>query len=177
MPPFLGLACTRSFRLVHTLFRIYTEDQSHRHVIAVRQLHNHIRDLARITFRTSFEASQQLEHRTDGGLIVRQQIRRILPGAPRPIGPNTARLQRADLDSERRDLHRQSVAETTHGPLGRVIWRISAVRDAATHRRHLKYVTALLLAHYRYGGARCVNHAVEARVPNRLEVIRAHLLE
>src|SRR5258706_380173 len=76
-----------------------------------------------------------------------------------------------------RTLHRQTVAETAHGPLGRVIWRISAVCNAATHRRHLKYVTALLLAHYRYGGARCVNHAVEARVHNRLEVLSAHLLE
>src|SRR5258708_6684260 len=126
---------------------------------------------------TSFEASEQLEHRTDRALIVRQQIRRILPCAPRPVGPNTAWLQRADLDPERRDLHRQSVAETAHGPLGRVIWRIAAVSDAATDRRHLKDVTALLLAHYRYGGTRCVNHAVETRVRDRLEVLRAYLLE
>src|ERR1700738_2460970 len=177
MPPFLRLACARSFRLVHTLLGIHTENQPDRHLIAVRQLHNHIRDLPRVAFRTSFEASEQLEHRTDRALIVRQQIRRILPCAPRPVGPNTAWLQRADLDPERRDLHRQSVAEPAHGPLGRVIWRIAAVSNAATDRRNLKDVTALLFAHYRYGGARCVNHAVETRVHDRLEVLRAYLLE
>src|SRR5580700_3871496 len=138
MPPLLRLACARSFRPLHTLLRIHTEDQPERHLIAVRQLHYHIRDLARIAFRTSFEAPQQLDHRTDRGFIVRQQIWRILPCAPRPVGPNAAWLQRADLDPERRDLHRQSVAETAHGPLGRVIWRIAAVRDPATYRRHLK---------------------------------------
>src|SRR5260370_10101355 len=161
MPPLLRLACARSFRLVHALLRIHTEDQPDRHLIAVRQLHNHIRDLTRIAFRASFEASQQLEYRTDRGLIVGQQIRRILPCAPRPVGPNAARLQRTDLDPERRDLHRQSVAETAHSPLCRVIWRIATVRDAATDRRHLKDVTALLLAHYRYSRTRRVNHAVE----------------
>src|SRR6202040_3293112 len=177
MPPLLRLACARSFRPLHTLLRIHTEDQPERHLIAVRQLHNHIRDLARIAFRTSFEAPQQLDHRTDRGFIVRQQIRRILPCAARPVGPNAAWLQRADLDPERRDLHRQSVAETAHRPLCRVIWRIAAVRDAATDRRHLKDVTAPLLAHYRYSGARRVNHAVEARVHDRLEVLCAYLLE
>jgi hypothetical protein len=48
MPPLLGLACTRRFRLVHTLLRIHPEYQPERHLIAVRQLHNHIRDLSRI---------------------------------------------------------------------------------------------------------------------------------
>src|ERR1700681_770676 len=177
MPPLLGLACARSFRMVHTLLRIHPENQPDRHLIAVRQLHNHIRDLARIAFRTSFETSQQLEYRTDRGLVLREQIRGILACTPRPVGPNTAWLQRADLDPERRDLHRQSVTETAHGPLGRVIWRIAAVSDAATDRRPLKDVTALLFAHYRYGGARCVNHAVETRVHDRLEVLRAYLLE
>src|ERR1700738_2755995 len=150
MPPLLILACTRSFRLMDALLRIHTEDQPDRHLIAVRQLHNHIRDLPRIAFRTSFETSQQLEYRTDRGLVLRQQIRRILPCTPRPVGPNTAWLQRADLDPERRDFHRQSVAETAHGPLGRVIRRIAGDRNAATDRRHLKDVTAPMLAHYRY---------------------------
>ena len=58
MPPFLGLARTRSFRLLHPLFRIYTEDQPHWHLVAICQLHNYVRDLPRIAFRTSFEASQ-----------------------------------------------------------------------------------------------------------------------
>src|ERR1700674_5953961 len=98
MPPLLRLACARSFRPLHTLLRIYTEDQPDRHLIAVRQLHNHIRDLARIAFRTSFETSQQLEYRTDRGLVLWQQIRGILPCASRPVGPNAARLQSADLD-------------------------------------------------------------------------------
>src|ERR1700688_3610931 len=114
MPPLLRLACARSFRPSHTLLRIHTEDQPERHLIAVRQLHNHIRDLARIAFRTSFEASEQLEHRTDRSLIVRQKIRDILPCASRPVGSNAARLQRANLDSERRDLHCESVAETAY---------------------------------------------------------------
>src|ERR1700676_2463354 len=175
MPPLLRLACARSFRPLHTLLRIHTEDQPERHLIAVRQLHNHSRDLPRIAFRTSFEAPQQLDHRTDRAFIVRQQIRRILSSAPRPVGPNAAWLQRADLDPERRDLHRQSVAETAHRPLGRMIWRIAAVRDAATDRRHLKDVTALLLAHYRYGGTRCVNHAVEKRAPHRREALAPFL--
>src|ERR1700704_5731470 len=98
MPPFLGLACTRTFRLLHPLFRIYTEDQAQRHLVAICQLHNYIRDLPRIAFLTSFEASQHLEYRTDRGLVVRQQVRRILTGAPRPVGSNTSWLQCADLD-------------------------------------------------------------------------------
>src|SRR6202140_1524756 len=160
MPPFLGFTRARSFRLLHALFCIYTEDQPQGHIVAICQLQNYVRDLLWIAFRTPFEASQHLEYRTDRGLVVRQQMRRILTGTPRPVGANTARLQRADLDAERRDFHRQSVAETAHCPLGRVILRITAVCDAATNRRHLKDVTALLLAHYRYSRTRCVNHAV-----------------
>src|SRR5712671_5147965 len=38
MPPFLGLARTRSFCLLHSLFRIDTEDQPHRHLVAICQL-------------------------------------------------------------------------------------------------------------------------------------------
>src|SRR5476649_2764431 len=177
MPPLLGLACACRFRLVHTLRRIHAQKQPERYLITVRELHNHIRDLTRIAFRTYLVASEELEHRTDRDLIVRQQIRRVLPRPSRPVSPNTARFQRANLDPERCDLHRQSVAETAHGPFGRVIWRIAAVRDAAAHRGHLKDVTALLLAHYRQGGPRRVNHAVEAGVDDRLEVLRAHLLE
>ena len=56
MAPFLGFARTRSFRLLHPLFRIDTEDQPQRPLVAVCQLHNYIRDLPRIAFRTSFEA-------------------------------------------------------------------------------------------------------------------------
>jgi hypothetical protein len=47
--------------------------------------------------------------------------------------------------TERSDFHRQSVAEPTHSPFGRVIRRISGNRQATTDRRHLKDVTALLL--------------------------------
>jgi D-lactate dehydrogenase len=46
--------------------------------------------------------------------------------------------------SERRDFPRQRVAETTHGPFGRVIRRIAGNRHAATDRRHLKDATALM---------------------------------
>jgi len=42
----------------HSLFRIYARDQSYRHLVAIRQLHNYIRDLPRIALRTSLEASQ-----------------------------------------------------------------------------------------------------------------------
>src|SRR6266404_1088823 len=125
MPPFLGLTRTRSFSFLHPLFRIYTQDQPQRHVVAICQLHNYIRDLPRIAFRTPFKATQHLEHRTDRGLVVRQQVRRILTGAPCPVGSNTSRLQCADLDPERRNFHRQCVAETAHSPLGRVIRRIA----------------------------------------------------
>src|SRR5882724_5805927 len=116
MSPFLGLARPRSFRLLHTLFRIYTENQPHRHLVAICQLQNYVRDLSRIAFRAPFEASQYLEHRTDRGLVVRQHIRRILTGTPCPVGSNTTRLERANLDAERRDFHRQRVAETAHRP-------------------------------------------------------------
>src|SRR5713101_8663700 len=177
MPPFLGLARTRSFRLLHPLFRIYTEDQPHWHLVAVRQLHNYVRDFPRITFQTPLEASQYLQERTDRGLILRQQVRRILNGAPCPVGPNTSRLQCADLDSEGRDFHRQRVAETAHRPLGRVVRRISRNGVATTDRRYLKDVTAFLLTHHRHRGACCVHHAVEACVHDRLEVLRTHLLE
>src|SRR3984893_2771764 len=175
--PFLGLARTRSFRSLHPLFRIYTEDQPHRHLVTICQLHNYIRDFPRIAFLTPLEASQYLEGRTDRGLVVRQQVRRILTGAPRPVGPNTSRLQCADLDPERRDFHRQSVAETAHGPFGRVIRRIAGNRKATTDRRYLKDVTALLPAHHWHDGACCVHHAVKACVHDSLEVLRTHLLE
>src|SRR6266850_2287281 len=155
MPPFLGLARTRSFR----------------------QLHNYVGDLPRIPFRTPCEASQHLEYRTYRSLVFRQQVRRILTGATLPVGPNTSRLQCADLDSERRDFHRERVAEAANGPLGRVIRRISGTGDAATDRRDLKDVTAPLLAHHRDGGACRVHHAVKACVHDGLEVFRTHLLE
>src|SRR5712692_6379870 len=152
MPPFVGLGGARGFCLLHPLFRIYTEDQPHWHLVAVRQLHNYVRDFPRITFQTPFEASQYLQERTDRGLILRQQVRRFLNGAPCPVGPNTSRLQRADLDSEGRDFHRQRVTETAHRPLGRMIRRIARNRVAATDRRHLEDVTTLLFAHHWDGG-------------------------
>ena len=65
MPPFLGLDRTRSFRLLHPLFRIHTEDQPQRDIVAIRKLHDHIGDLARIAFLMPFEASQHLAYRTD----------------------------------------------------------------------------------------------------------------
>src|SRR6267154_5866456 len=110
MSPLVGLGGARSFCLLHPLFRIDTEYQPHRHLVAVCQLQNYIRDLPRIAFRTLFEASQHLEYRTDRCL--RQQVRRILPSAPCPVGSNTSRLECADLDPERRDFHRQRVAKT-----------------------------------------------------------------
>src|SRR5258705_1676933 len=177
MSPFFCLARTRSFCLLHPLFRIDTEDQPHRHLVAICQLQNYARDLPRIAFQTPFESSQYLQERTDRGLILRQQVRSILNGAPYPVGPNTSRLECADLDSEGRNFHRQRVAETAHRPLGRVIRRIARNRVTATDRRHLKDVTALLLTHHGHSGARGVHHAVKACVHDRLEVVRTHLLE
>jgi len=58
MSPFLGLARARSFCLLHSFFCIYTKDQPHRHLVAICQLHNYVRDFPRIAFRTPFEASQ-----------------------------------------------------------------------------------------------------------------------
>jgi len=52
MSPFVGLGGARSFCLLHPLFRIDTEDQPHRHFVAVRQLYDYVRDLPRIAFRT-----------------------------------------------------------------------------------------------------------------------------
>src|SRR6266850_809708 len=177
MSPFLGLTRTRSFRLLLLLFRIYTENQPHRHLVAICQLQNYVRDLSRIAFCAPFETSQHFEERTDRGLVVRQQVRRIVAGTPCPVGPDTSWLQRADLDAERRDFHGQRVAETAYGPLGRVIRRIAGNREATTDRGHLKDVTALLSAHYGDAGARCVHHAVKAGVHDGLEVLRTHLLE
>src|SRR6266404_5124164 len=177
MPPFLSLGGARSFCLLHPLFRIHTEDQPHRHLVAICQLQNHVRDLSRIAFQTPFESSQHLQERTDRGLMLRQQVRRILNGAPSRVGPNTSRLQCADLDPEGRDFHRQRVAETADSPLGRVIRRIAGNRVAATDRRHLKDVTALLLTHHWDSSACCVHHTVKACVHDRLEVFRTHLLE
>src|SRR5258708_8020550 len=161
MSPFLGVARTGCFRLLHPLFRVYTEDQPHRHLVAIRQLHNYVGDLPRIPFRTPFEASQHLEYRTDRGLVVPQQVGRILPRAPCPVGPNTSRLQCADLDPERRDFHRQSVAETAHSPLGRVIRRIAGNPEATTDRRHLKDVTTLLLPHHLSTAPRSTHHPLQ----------------
>src|SRR5882762_5047836 len=177
MSPLVGLGGARSFCLLHPLFRIDTEDQPHRHLVAICQLQNYARDLSRIAFRTPFESSQHLVYRTDRGLVVRQQVRHILTRAPCPVGPNTSRLQCADLDPERRDFHRQSVAETADGPLCCVIRRIAAYCETAADRRHLKDVTALLLAHYRDGGTCGVHHPVKACVHDGLEILRTHLLE
>src|SRR6266853_1770000 len=74
MSPFLGFARSCSFSLLHSLFCIFTKDQPHRHLVAVRQLHDYVRDFPRITFRTPFESSQHLVYRTDRGLVVRQQV-------------------------------------------------------------------------------------------------------
>src|SRR5882724_4369293 len=177
MSPFLGLHCAGGFCLLHPLFCIDTEDETHRHLVAICQLQNYVCDFPWIAFRSPFEASQYLQERTDGGLILRQQVRRILNGAPCPVCPNTSRLQRADLDSEGRDFHRQRVTETAHRPLGRVIRRVARNRVAATDRRHLKDVTTPLLAHHWHGRAGCIHHAVKACVHDRLEVFRTHLLE
>src|SRR6202521_6384804 len=110
MSPFLGLARSRRFRLLHPLFRIDTEDQPHRHLVTICQLYNYVRDFPRIAFRTPFEAPQYLEERTDRGLVLRQQVRRILTGTPCPVGPNTSPLQCADLDPEGRDFQGESIA-------------------------------------------------------------------
>src|SRR3979411_2435711 len=177
MSPSLGFTGTRSFRLLHPLFRIYTKDQPHRHLVAIRELDNYVGDLPRIAFRTPFEASQHLEYWTDRCLVVRQQPRRVLTGPPGPVGSNTSRRECANPEPERRDFHRQSVAETADGPLSRVIRRIAGNREAATDRRHLKDVTALLLAHDWHGSACCVHHAIKACVHDRLEVLCTHLLE
>src|ERR1700720_3205730 len=99
MSKFLGLARSRGFRLLHPLFRIDTEDQPHWHLVAVRQLHDYVRDFSRIAFQTPFESPQYLEERTDRGLVLGQQVRRILTAAPCPVGPNASRLQCADLNS------------------------------------------------------------------------------
>src|SRR5580704_14928180 len=112
MPPFFGLARTLSFPLLHALFRIYAEDEPYGHLVSVCQLHDYVGDLARIAFQTAFKSSQYFQERADRGLTIRQQFRHILTGAPGPVGPNTSRLQRADLDSEGRDFHRQRGAET-----------------------------------------------------------------
>ena len=58
MSPFVGLGGARGFRLLHSFFRVYTKDQPHRHLVAVRQLHDYVRDFPRITFRTPSESSQ-----------------------------------------------------------------------------------------------------------------------
>jgi len=60
MPPFLSLRCAGGFRSLHSLFRIYTEDHPHRHLVAIRQLHNYVRDFPGIAFPTPFEASQYI---------------------------------------------------------------------------------------------------------------------
>src|SRR5258708_12497467 len=132
MSPFLGVARTGCFRLLPPLFRVYTEDQPHRHLVAIRQLHNYVGDLPRIPFRTPFEASQHLEYRTDRGLVVPQQVGRILPRAPCPVGPNTSRLQCPDLDPERRDFHPQPVPETPHSPLAPLTRPIPATPNPPT---------------------------------------------
>jgi len=82
MSKFLSLARSRSFGFLHPLFRIYTEDQPRGDVLAIRQLHDYVRDFPGIAFRMPFEASQYLRERTDRGLVLRQQLRRILAGPP-----------------------------------------------------------------------------------------------
>src|ERR1700693_6594391 len=103
MSPFFTFHCARASSLLPPRFRVTTENQPHRHLVAVRQLQNYVRDLSWIAFRTSFESSQNLVHCTDRGLVLRQQVRHILTRALCPVGPNAARLECADLDPERRE--------------------------------------------------------------------------
>jgi hypothetical protein len=51
MSPFLGLQCASGYRSLHSLCRIDTEDQPHRHLVAIRKLHNHVREFPRIAFQ------------------------------------------------------------------------------------------------------------------------------
>jgi hypothetical protein len=55
MSRFLGLARTRGFRLLHSPFRIDTEDQPQGDFFAICQLHDSIGDLPWIAFRRPFE--------------------------------------------------------------------------------------------------------------------------
>jgi hypothetical protein len=57
MAPFPGLGRARGFRLLHSPFRIDTEDQPQGDFFAICQLHDYIRDLPWIAFRTPFETS------------------------------------------------------------------------------------------------------------------------
>jgi hypothetical protein len=83
----------------------------------------------------------------------RAQLVRIPPGSSvQTLTPNGAT-----------SIARASLKQPT-GPLGRVIRRVAGDRHAAADRRHLKDVAAPLLAHDRYRGARCVNHALDPRV-------------
>src|SRR5258708_36343407 len=144
MSPLVGLGGARGFCLLHPFFRIDTENQPHRHLVAIRQLHNYVRDFPRIAFRTSFESSQYLEERTDRGLVLGQQVWRILTGAPCPVGPNASRLQGADLDSEGRHFHRQRVAQTAHPPPRPPTPRLPPHPSPPTRRPHLLHVPTFL---------------------------------
>src|SRR6202035_2913583 len=177
MSPFLRLARARSLCLLHPLSRIHTEDQPHRHLVAIRQLKNYARDLSRIAFRTAFEAAQHFEVRPHGVLVFREQLRRILTSAARPVGANSSGLKRADFYAEWRDFQRERIAETADGPFGGVIWSIAWNREATADRRYLKDVAALLLTHHRHSGSRCVHHSVKTRVHDGLEILTTHLLE
>src|SRR6266478_5707976 len=90
MSPPVGLGGARSFCLLHPLFRIDTEDQPHRYVVAICQLQNYARDLSRIAFRTPFESSQYLQERTDRGLILRQLVRMPPGSSVQILTPNGA---------------------------------------------------------------------------------------
>jgi NAD(P)-dependent dehydrogenase (short-subunit alcohol dehydrogenase family) len=73
------------------------------------------------------------QERTDRGLILRQQVRRILNGAPCLVGAGTSRLQCADLDSEGRDFQRKGVTEDVARPLAQLLPRMPLGRVGQPH--------------------------------------------
>jgi hypothetical protein len=60
MSPFLGLARTRSLCLLQPLFRIYTGDQPHRHLLAICQFHNYAGVLPRIPFASDMVSTHSV---------------------------------------------------------------------------------------------------------------------
>jgi len=136
---FLSLARSTA-SVVAPAFPLYTENQPHRHLVAICQLQNYVRDLSRIAFRSP-RVSQHLVYRTDRASCLAAGPAfppRAVPVVRIPPGSSVQILTPNGV------LPCQRVAETATATW-RVIRRIAGNPEATTDRRHLKDVTALCL--------------------------------
>ena len=109
------------FGLLNALLCIDAEDQPHRNIIGLSQFNEQACDVLRVAFPVCLGKTETSVARGADLARSRGKVPGVAAGAAAPVGANAARLQGADLDTERTDLQSDRIAEAADGPLGRVI--------------------------------------------------------